>query len=344
MQIAARWVAEWYVNKEHWPTQVDFARFCFREQIALKRLRDENYFGVFDGTIGAPSAETAVTRVKPWVLFDLSLARRSFEVGHTEYMRAIHELLEGPEMMVRLSDQLLPSDTKASVRRLVGEVLVERFGGSRPGEDGAWMAQVTMHALEHPPLTLDELVSRPENYGRLDGTLAVQVGADGRRQPKATLWAFVSSTVEDLARHRKAALDAALTQKVLPLGMELWTADPQVPLQHCLDELSQSDLMILIVGCRYGSLTKEGHSFTEAEYAFARKHGIPVYAFLPVADYTWPNDKVERQNAGKLKRFMARLQEEATVAAYDCVEDLRSKLIQSLASARAKLGAGNVDD
>jgi hypothetical protein len=240
--------------------------------------------------------------------------------------------------MVPLAGDLLPGDVEAPTRTLVGDVLVERFGGSPPGENGAWVANVTISSLEHPPLTLDELVSRPERYSHLCGNVADQVGVDGHRQPKATLWAFVSSTVEDLARHRKTALDAALAQKVLPLGIELWTADPRVPLQHCLDELSQADLMILVVGCRYGSLTRDGRSFTEAEYAFAHKHHIPVYAFLPVSSYQWPSDKLERQNPVKLERFMARLQKEATVAIYDSVDDFRSKLIQSLASAKAKLG------
>ena len=139
----------------------------------------------------------------------------------------------------------------------------------------------------------------------------------------------MSSTYVDLKKHRQATLDALLRQKVLPLGMELWTASPTTALRYCLDELALSDFMILIVGERYGSVTGDGLSFTETEYNQAKELQLPVYVFLP--------QKVSRRAPAALRRFAARLGEEKMVAHYTSVDDLRTKVIQAVSDAATNL-------
>ncbi len=87
--------------------------------------------------------------------------------------------------------------------------------------------------------------------------------------------------------------------------------------------------MILIVGTRYGSVTANGTSYTEAEYDQAQKLKIPIYVFLPAN-----NPKLRGDNTKRLQRFVTRLQNENKVAYYEGVDDLRSKVIHALSNAK----------
>ena len=60
--------------------------------------------------------------------------------------------------------------------------------------------------------------------------------------------------------------------------MESFGAQPDPPLDVCLRELRKSDVVVLIVGPRYGSLLLQGISYTQAEFREARALGIPVLA------------------------------------------------------------------
>lgn len=42
----------------------------------------------------------------------------------------------------------------------------------------------------------------------------------------------------------------------------------------------RADIFILVVGCRYGSVTETGRSITNMEYLRAKAKGIPIYAFV----------------------------------------------------------------
>jgi len=44
--------------------------------------------------------------------------------------------------------------------------------------------------------------------------------------------------------------------------------------------ISQVDYYILIVAGRYGSVTRDGISYTEKEFDYAKKIGIPILVFL----------------------------------------------------------------
>lgn len=83
------------------------------------------------------------------------------------------------------------------------------------------------------------------------------------------LQVFVSSTYTDLIEERQAAVQAILDAGHIPAGMDLFKAGkPQMKtIQKCIDE---SDVYMLIVGGRYGSIDEECvKSYTQLEYEYA---------------------------------------------------------------------------
>lgn len=96
---------------------------------------------------------------------------------------------------------------------------------------------------------------------------------------------FVSSTCYDLKQIRndiRAFFKDQLGYEVLlseygsfPLNPNLKTVD------NCLRVVDErADIFVLIVGCRYGSVTETGQSVTNMEYLKAKTKGIPIYAFV----------------------------------------------------------------
>jgi predicted transcriptional regulator len=91
---------------------------------------------------------------------------------------------------------------------------------------------------------------------------------------------FVSSTYQDLVDERKEVIQALLELDCIPIGMELFPATDDDQWTLIKELIDECDYYILIVGGRYGSLNKEGISFTQMEYEYALKIGIPVISFL----------------------------------------------------------------
>jgi hypothetical protein len=103
---------------------------------------------------------------------------------------------------------------------------------------------------------------------------------------------FISSTVEDLKAYRKAAQDAGFH----PILFEHWPArDQRRPVAECLSEVSQADLLVVIVAYRYGWIPgpldqprDEHKSITWMECEHARSENKEVVAFLVHKDAAWP--------------------------------------------------------
>jgi hypothetical protein len=95
---------------------------------------------------------------------------------------------------------------------------------------------------------------------------------------------FVSSTCYDLSQIRSniksfiesLGLDPILSEyNTFPVNPDITTV------QNCLDNVKQkADIMILIIGNRYGFQNIEGKSITNLEYLQAKAKGIPIYVFI----------------------------------------------------------------
>lgn len=68
------------------------------------------------------------------------------------------------------------------------------------------------------------------------------------------LQVFVSSTYTDLIEERQAAVEAILDAGHIPAGMELFKAGNESQLKTIYKWIDQSDVYMLILGGRYGSI------------------------------------------------------------------------------------------
>jgi hypothetical protein len=91
---------------------------------------------------------------------------------------------------------------------------------------------------------------------------------------------FVSSTYEDLQEERQEVMQALLELDCIPSGMELFPAandDQWTLIKKVIDDC---DYYLVIVAGRYGSVGKDGTSYTEMEYRYALGQNKPIIAFL----------------------------------------------------------------
>ena len=92
---------------------------------------------------------------------------------------------------------------------------------------------------------------------------------------------FVSSTFTDLKAERQAAVEAILLAGHIPAGMELFSAGDETQLDIIRKWIDASDIYMLILGGRYGSIEpKSGLSYIEVEYDHATARGKPLFALV----------------------------------------------------------------
>jgi nucleoside 2-deoxyribosyltransferase len=106
------------------------------------------------------------------------------------------------------------------------------------------------------------------------------------------LQVFVSSTFLDLREERQAAVLAISEAQHIPDGMELFAAGNDSQLERIERRIDESDVYLLILGHRYGSIEpKSGKSYTRYEHDYAVEKGKPVLAMVMSDD--WHDDKVK---------------------------------------------------
>lgn len=96
---------------------------------------------------------------------------------------------------------------------------------------------------------------------------------------KKKLQIFISSTYIDLKDERQAAVEAILDAGHIPAGMELFKAGNEDQLKTIKRWIDESDVYLLILGGRYGSVeSASGKGYTHLEYEYAIEKGMPVFA------------------------------------------------------------------
>ena len=100
------------------------------------------------------------------------------------------------------------------------------------------------------------------------------------------LQVFISSTYTDLIEERQAAVQAVLDAGHIPAGMELFKAGNTSQLETIYKWIDKSDVYMLILGGRYGSIEeKTGKSYTQLEYEYAIRKGLPVFSVVLRKDF-----------------------------------------------------------
>jgi len=111
------------------------------------------------------------------------------------------------------------------------------------------------------------------------------------------LQVFVSSTFTDMMTERQAAVEAILRAGHIPAGMELFAAGDQAQLEVIRTWIDESDVFMLILGGRYGTIEEKSRkSYIQLEYEYAVEKNKPHFA--AVMSEMFLNAKIQKRGKG----------------------------------------------
>ncbi len=151
------------------------------------------------------------------------------------------------------------------------------------------------------------------------------------------LQVFVSSTYADLKEERQAAVQAILDAGHIPAGMELFKAGNESQLKTIYKWIDESDVYMLILGGRYGSIEeKSGKSYTQLEYEYALSKNIPVFAVVLSESFLTQkitslglNNATEQIAPNKYKKFKTLVMSKIIREVDDC-KDIKITILSTL--------------
>ena len=135
----------------------------------------------------------------------------------------------------------------------------------------------------------------------------------------ASFTIFVCSTFSDLSQEREGVLDAIRRLKLQHDSMEFFGARAEQPIETCLQEVRASDVLVVIVGHRYGSIVPElGISYSEAEYSEGFRLKKPCLVYMRDENVPILPKHMERdpEKLKRLERWKETLQARHTVATF----------------------------
>lgn len=143
---------------------------------------------------------------------------------------------------------------------------------------------------------------------------------------------FISSTYTDLISARAKVMETILSMYQFPIGMEMFSAGNNDQWTTIKKTIEMSDYYVLIVGHRYGSITPEGISYTEKEFDFAQKIGVPILAFIMNRDIaTKPSQRETDSNLqNKLQQFVSKATKSRMCSFWETEVELASKVSVAL--------------
>ena len=91
---------------------------------------------------------------------------------------------------------------------------------------------------------------------------------------------FVSSVIKDFEAFRQAAQTGIELLGHAPVMAEKFSSRTYSSEVACISEVQNSDLVVLVLGNKYGFKTSENISVTHSEYLAAKKTGKPILVFV----------------------------------------------------------------
>lgn len=148
---------------------------------------------------------------------------------------------------------------------------------------------------------------------------------------------FVSSTYTDLRLERAAVERTLLHLKCFPIGMEIFPAANDSAWDFIKQQIDDSDYYVLIIAARYGSVHPEtGKSYTEMEFDYASKRGIPILAFIH-EDPGRIHDKdrdAEPEKKTMLADFRHKVQSKKLCKLWKSVDELEARVATTITAAK----------
>lgn len=140
---------------------------------------------------------------------------------------------------------------------------------------------------------------------------------------------FVSSTCYDLSQLRVDLRDFISNCGHIPVLSEFenFPINPsKKTIDNCISVVKdEADILILIVGNRYGSLIENGSSITNTEFLTAKNKGIPIYIFidkrilniLPVWNKNKDGNYLDIVDTTKIFEFISNLRNDSKLWTYE---------------------------
>jgi len=146
--------------------------------------------------------------------------------------------------------------------------------------------------------------------------------------------AFISSTIYDLTDYRQAVRDVLtdLGVRVRSSGRSCATEapPPTTVAERVFQELADSDVVVLIIGHRYGSIEpSSGCGWVEAEFRAAKKLGKPILAFLADEQASFTAASID-EDRSRVERFRTEVLSNYLVTRFRSPSDLAAKLTFAL--------------
>lgn len=146
---------------------------------------------------------------------------------------------------------------------------------------------------------------------------------------------FISSTFVDLEDERAKVMRAVLQLDCFPAGMELFPAADASQWNVIQRAIDRCDYYIVLVAGRYGSLGENNLSYTEQEFDYAVKQGIPVLAFVHGNPDSIPFGKTDKNDVARqrLEAFREKVSTGRVRNTWLNPDDLAAKVTQALVNA-----------
>ncbi|RAU16417.1 hypothetical protein DN062_18290 [Nitrincola tibetensis] len=143
---------------------------------------------------------------------------------------------------------------------------------------------------------------------------------------------FVSSTYADLSDERQNVFRTLMEMDCMPAGMELFPATDEEQWEFIKKIIDDSDYYLIIIGGRYGSLTREGISYTEKEFDYAVEKGIKVIALIHDSpeELTLSKSEKDPDLRAKLDSFKDKVKDGRLVKFWNRAEELSGLVALSL--------------
>lgn len=144
---------------------------------------------------------------------------------------------------------------------------------------------------------------------------------------------FLSSTFEDLSPYREHLMTVLDGCETIYHGMEFFGAAETTPLETCLQNLAACDLVVALIGTRYGTIP-DGHdkSFThlELDHAFAACKSVWAYFLDEEHTPVFARHVESGPSAEKLSALKQSIAARVTPERFTSPDDLGMKLARDL--------------
>lgn len=147
---------------------------------------------------------------------------------------------------------------------------------------------------------------------------------------------FISSVIHGYGHYRDGVAEIIKGLGYESIRSEDFSAQPHTPQQACLQAVRESDVMVLLLGEKYGTEQTSGLSATHEEFEEAKRGGKPVLVFVESKTCF---DQKQEQLIDKIKRWDSG----QTLKNFSNLADLKCKVMRSLHKLILDISSPSVD-